>query len=52
MKFALTTLIILVNVVLFAQHKRDTIYMNEDWEVTKNRDSAKYYRIIKEDKNL
>ncbi len=52
MKYVLTALFIFVNVVLFAQHKRDTIYMNEDWEVTKSRDSAKYYRIIKEDKNL
>lgn len=52
MKYVLTTLFILVNVVLFAQHKRDTIYMNEDWEVTRFRDSAEYYRIIKEEKNL
>lgn len=52
MKYVLTALFILVNVILFAQHKRDTIYMNEDWEVTKSRDSAKYYRIIREDKNL
>lgn len=48
MKCLLTTLVIFVTLFSFAQQKRDTIYMNEYWEVTKIIDSAKYYRIIKE----
>lgn len=52
MKIILTTLLIAICSLSFAQHKRDTIYFNEDWTVTKSIDSAMYYRIIKEANNL
>ncbi len=48
MKYLLTTILIFITAFSFSQNKRDTIYMNEDWDVTKIIDSAKYYRIIKE----
>jgi len=52
MKIILTTLLIVVSLCSFAQHKRDTIYFDKAWAVTKQIDSAKYYRIIKEADNL
>ncbi|WP_300664543.1 energy transducer TonB [Fluviicola sp.] len=52
MKHLLTALLILVNGMLFSQNKRDTIYFDHAWNVTKISDSVKYYRIIREEDNL
>ncbi|WP_341902911.1 TonB family protein [Fluviicola taffensis] len=52
MKFLSTTLLISVSLLSLAQNKRDTIYFDKTWAVTKQIDSAKYYRIIKETDNL
>lgn len=52
MKHILTTLLILVSGILFSQNKRDTIYFDRSWNVTKIRDSITYYRIIREEDNL
>lgn len=52
MKYLLITLSILATACVFAQQKRDTIYFDRTWTVTKQVDSAAYYRIIKEADNL
>ncbi|MNJ83864.1 Gram-negative bacterial tonB protein [compost metagenome] len=52
MKYILTTLIILTGFCLFAQNKRDTIYFDRSWNVTKISDSMMYYRLIKEEDRL
>lgn len=52
MKFLLTALLIVISSLSFAQNKRDTIYYDKSWAVTKQIDSALYYRIIKEANNL
>ena len=52
MKIVLATLLIAFSSLSFAQNKRDTIYFDKAWSVTKQIDSAKYYRIIKEADNL
>jgi periplasmic protein TonB len=52
MKSILILLLILLSSLAFGQNKRDTIYYDKTWAVTKQIDSALYYRIIREENNL
>lgn len=52
MKIILTILLIVVSLVSFAQQKRDTIYYTPFGEITKQRDLAKYYRVIVKENDL
>ncbi|TSJ41621.1 energy transducer TonB [Fluviicola chungangensis] len=46
MKYLLIALSILATVCVFAQQKRDTIYYDLNWVITKQAEGAVYYRII------
>jgi TonB family protein len=48
----LTILSILLSLCSFSQNKRDTIYFDRSWNVTKILDSAQYYRLIRETDGL